>query len=63
MMYNITTKKAIEEIDSDNNVINEFDSIRECSRQTNINRVCISDVLHGRINLTHGRRFRFKQNE
>jgi len=56
-------KKKIIEVDSSGNVINEFISISEASKQTMIDASNISRVCHGKIKKTNNRYFKFKNNE
>jgi hypothetical protein len=53
-------KKNIIEVDSNNNIINEWISIMECSRDTKIDNGNLSRVCNGKRNNIKGRFFRFK---
>jgi hypothetical protein len=55
-----SVKKTIIEIDSNNNIINEWISIMECSRDTKIDNGNLSRVCNGKRNHIKGRFFRFK---
>lgn len=53
-------KKPIIEVDSDGNIINEWGSLMDCSRDTKIDNGNISRVCKGQLKWTKGRFFRFK---
>ena len=56
-------KKIIIEVDFEGNIINEYISISEASKQTMIDASNISRVCHGKIKKTNNRYFKFKNNE
>jgi predicted GIY-YIG superfamily endonuclease len=56
-------KKNILEVDNEGNIINEFISISEASKQTMIAGSSISRACHGKIKKTNNRYFKFKNNE
>ena len=56
-------KKVVIELDCSGNIINEFISISEASKQTMIDASNISRVCHGKIKKTNNRYFKFKNNE
>lgn len=53
-------KKIIIEIDLNNNVINEWNSLMECSRDTKLDNGNLSRVCNGKIKSIKGRLFKFK---
>ncbi len=56
-------KKIIIEVDFEGNIINEYISISEASKQTMIDASNISRVCHGKLKKTNKRYFKFKNNE
>lgn len=57
---NLLTNKPILQYDIDNNFIAEYESARECERQTGIGYKMISRVCQGKRPHTHGFVFKFK---
>ena len=55
-------KKSVLEIDDNGNIINEWESIMECSRETKIDNGNISKCCNNKIKKTKGRFFKFKNN-
>lgn len=57
--YNINNKKAVTLIDSDNNIIKKFDSVKEAAKQLNVSEGNIWSVCKGKRKHTKGYRFKY----
>ena len=53
--------KPIVQLDLKNHFINQYESIREASRQTNVNRQCISFCLQGKYKTAGGFYWMYKE--